>query len=443
MSLSPFASPLSPALRRIAATMLAIAAAFGTPVAPAFAQNEPPDDGDDAVEIVGWDLSDPVNHAESRAFFAGLWAAEDAGLPPPAFEFTNTPPGLMMAMLLPELEVFTEIYGHRLQLDFDAGERYLVTDLIADDAAVRAEFRSFVLTGRLAPRPEVDAEAYLAHYELVLDAVTVQQRATVVNTDSLGMLLESEGLSVEATGPMVDEESSPAQPESLDPENVLRCALRFLTKRSLLAADCFRKRVNQGGLYEQAIKGPQPDFDCDDFSDALIRFLARKLPSDWGLYHGLVYLTCGDMKIGHAVVIVRQPNSRYRWINPFQHGSDQVSPASFPTWEDALRDVVIRRYPNCTWHPKLSKLVVPTVRGIQDDVKGEQPPWFTDPMRRRRFCEQLAKCCVKRVGLGDCTLPSWIVPAEVATCDADDYLPSREDWQPDWGERTPCVVPAR
>ena len=141
--------------RRAAALALTASAMFGTQIA-ALAQDEPPDDGDDTVEIVGWDLSDPVNHAESREFFAGLWAAQDAGLPPPEFEFTNMPPGLILAMLLPELEVFTEIYRHRLQLDFDAGERYLVTDLIADDAEVRAEFRAFVLTGKLAPRPEID-----------------------------------------------------------------------------------------------------------------------------------------------------------------------------------------------------------------------------------------------------------------------------------------------
>ena len=71
--------------RRAAALALTASAMFGTQVA-AFAQDEPPDDGDDTVEIVGWDLSDPVNHAESREFFAGLWAAQDAGLPPPAFE---------------------------------------------------------------------------------------------------------------------------------------------------------------------------------------------------------------------------------------------------------------------------------------------------------------------------------------------------------------------
>lgn len=51
----------------------------------ASAQVPPPDDGDAAVEIVGWDLSDPVNHTESRAFFGGLWAAADAGLQPPRF----------------------------------------------------------------------------------------------------------------------------------------------------------------------------------------------------------------------------------------------------------------------------------------------------------------------------------------------------------------------
>jgi hypothetical protein len=59
--------------------------AIGAVTFAATAQDSPPADGGDAVETVSWDLSDPVNHAESREFFAGLWAAEDAGLPAPDF----------------------------------------------------------------------------------------------------------------------------------------------------------------------------------------------------------------------------------------------------------------------------------------------------------------------------------------------------------------------
>jgi hypothetical protein len=252
--------------------LFAIVLAIGATAFSATAQESPPGDGDDdgeTVEIVGWDLSDPVNHAESRAFFAGVWAAEDAGLPTPElafeFEFTHTPPGLMLAMLLPELDVFTEIYRHRLQLDFDAGERYLVTDLIADDAEVRAAFRAFVLTGKLAPRPEVDASAYLAHYLLVLDAVTAQERASVVSIESLGMLLESEGLSVEAPLPdaIMDVQSTPDLQPS-DGEKT-RCLLHVL--RSSRLGLCLEK------LYDMSeVEGP-PDMDCEDFADAFIRYL--------------------------------------------------------------------------------------------------------------------------------------------------------------------------
>jgi hypothetical protein len=246
--------------------------AIGATAFSATAQESPPGDGDDdgeTVEIVGWDLSDPVNHAESRAFFAGVWAAEDAGLPTPElafeFEFTHTPPGLMLAMLLPELDVFTEIYRHRLQLDLDAGERYLVTDLIADDAEVRAAFRAFVLTGKLAPRPEVDASAYLAHYLLVLDAVTAQERASVVSIESLGMLLESEGLSVEAPLPdaIMDVQSTP----DLQPSDGEKTRFLLHVLRSSRLGLCLEK------LYDMSeVEGP-PDMDCEDFADAFIRYL--------------------------------------------------------------------------------------------------------------------------------------------------------------------------
>ena len=213
---SPFWGPaVTRTSRGVYECLVSIVLAIGVITFATIAQDSPPDDGDDDVEIVDWDLSGPVNHAESREFFAGRWAAEGAGLPAPDFEFTNTPPGLMFAMLLPELEVFAEIYRHRLQLDFDAGERYLATNLIAADADIRAEFRAFVLTGKLAPRPEIDAGAYLAHYMLVLDAVTAQERASVVSVEVFGALVESEGMSVEAPPPAsttVHQTLPPAKP---------------------------------------------------------------------------------------------------------------------------------------------------------------------------------------------------------------------------------------
>jgi hypothetical protein len=215
----------------------------------------------------------PCEPCRIARVFAGRWAAEGAGLPAPDFEFTNTPPGLMFAMLLPELEVFTEIYRHRLQLDFDAGERYLATNLIAADADIRAEFRAFVLTGKLAPRPEIDAGAYLAHYMLVLDAVTAQERASVVSVEVFGALVESEGMSVEAPPPAsatVHQTFPPPNPTDQEAE----CWLKQAVKSSRLNK-CLK------GLYDRTRQVGPPDMDCDDFADAFIRYLQRVMPPGW------------------------------------------------------------------------------------------------------------------------------------------------------------------
>jgi len=399
-------------LRRGAAIAIAASTVFGTHHASALAQDAPPEDGDEPIELVGWDLSDPVNHAESREFFAGLWAAEDAGLPPPQFEFTNTPPGLMLAMLLPELEVFTEIYGHRLQLDFDAGERYLVTDLIADDAEVRAEFRAFVLTGKLAPRPEIDAAAYLTHYQLVLDAVTVQQRASVVSVESLGMLLESEGLSVEATGPMVDESTGPAPTTPSADE--LKCRLRWLVEWS-------RLKCMYRALYERNRNWPEPDFDCDDFADTMLRYMLRHLEG-WTGKIGVIFWKCGDgIANGHAVPVLIDPSGAYWWIEP----KSGVLYGPFATLSALLSSVRAENpransCPNSVAPDQLFDLAPWNLSG----QFGEQDPWHRSIRQRERFCAALAACCRSEVLISPlCPPPAGIPAAPLAHCDFLDYIP--------------------
>jgi hypothetical protein len=413
---------------------------FGTQVA-ALAQDGPPDDGDDTIEIVGWDLSDPVNHAESREFFAGLWAAEDAVLPPPEFEFTNTPPGLMLAMLLPELEVFTEIYGHRLQLDFDAGERYLVTDLIADDAEVRAEFRAFVLTGKLAPRPEIDAEAYLAHYQLVLDAMTLQQRATVVSVESLGMLLESEGLSVEAAGPA---EIVDGQPPSVvvpsDPQK--KCWLQHVLRSSRLNK-CLKD------LYERSREVGPPDMDCDDFADAFIRYLMKVMPGGWTPYYGIVSWKCKErlpngssrwVTYGHAVSVFRDPQGRWWWVDP-RRGIVEGPERSA---ESILREL-------SRWHsggrdcrpadpPRVDQILPISSDILFGVLPGESKPWWQNPARRAALCAALQACCGRSLGPISCPLPVWAPPLP-SGCDILHYLPDPlPAWDEGWGPLQNCTA---
>lgn len=428
-------------LRRGAAIAIAASTVFGTHLASALAQDAPPEDGDEPIELVGWDLSDPVNHAESREFFAGFWAAEDAGLPPPEFEFTNTPPGLMLAMLLPELEVFTEIYGHRLQLDFDAGERYLVTDLIADDAEIRAEFRAFVLTGKLAPRPEIDAAAYLTHYQLVLDAVTVQQRASVVSVESLGMLLESEGLSVEAAGPaeIVDGQPPPVVVPS-DPQK--ECWLKHVLRSSRLN-NCLKD------LYDRSREVGPPDMDCDDFADAFIRYVTKVMPSGWTPYYGVVFYKCKEhlpngtsrwVTSGHAVSVFCDPQGQWWWVDPYR---GIVAGKPEPSVKRLLRAL-------SRWHsggrdcrpadPPFLDQIRPISSDILFGLPGESKPWWQSPARRSALCAALQACCGRSLGQISCPLPVWAPPLP-SGCDILHYLPDPlPAWDEGWGPLQNCTA---
>jgi hypothetical protein len=437
--------------RRAAALALTASAMFGTQIA-AFAQDGPPDDGDDTIEIVGWDLSDPVNRAESREFFAGLWAAQDAGLPPPEFEFTNLPPGLLLAMLLPELEVFTEIYRHRLQLDFDAGERYLVTDLIAEDAEVRAEFRAFVLTGKLAPRPEIDAEAYLAHFELVIDAMTVQQRASIERVEALGVLVESEGMSVEEAPP-ADEGPTLSVPSSSELKRT-KCALLWLLSASRLGCIYDKLRVPPSNTV---------DFDCDDAADALLRRLlllqgpdgARLLPPGWRA-GGTAIVACKDpnppVGRGHAVPVLIDPSGRYWYIEPSRAERSPTDAVCGPyhTEEDLLRALRKRYLRDCdSPHPGIVDSLLP-LRDLSlhaHEVLNEGAPWWTSPVWREKFCAALAECCEATPrNFLDCTQAEWI-PTPRPTfqaCDIREYMPNPlPTWQESWGSLAPCTPPAR
>jgi hypothetical protein len=423
--------------RWVTECLLSVVFAIGAVTFAATAQDSPPADGGDAVETVSWDLSDPVNHAESREFFAGLWAAEDAGLPAPDFEFTNTPPGLMLSMLIPEFEVFTELYAHRLQLDFDAGERYLVTDLIADDAEVRTEFRSFVLTGKLAPRPEVDSEAHLAHYALSIDAITVQERATVVSVHAVGGLIESQGMSVNVatdaetgTSPVPDQ-STPAAEET-------RCRLRWLAEWS-------RLKCMYNALYERDKKWPAPDFDCDDFADAMLRYLLRHLEG-WNGKIGVILWRCSDgTSNGHAVPVLIDPEGRYWWIEP--RSGTVYGP--FATASAALAS--IRAENDAAQHCRSSDLDELRELGPWNlsGWYGEQDPWHQSVRQRNRFCAKLAACCRDYVSLEDnhCPPPPGVPSGPLSNCHIGDYFPldlpptlpplPATDWPP------PCSPPAR
>ena len=393
----------------------------------AVAQNSPPP-GEETCEFC-WDLADEVNRSETRAFFHALWGAEDAGIEPPRFEFTNEAPGLTLAMLLPELEVFAAIYRHRLQPNFDSGPRYLVTNLIHDDPEARAQFRRFVLTGMLGPRPEVDFDAFAEHYLLIADALSLQAHATVACIEVQGGCIQSQGMTLVPAAPVSDElTSTTPTPDELTTETrALRCALKWLTHMSSL--ECIRR----SGLFIG--RTGVADFDCDDYADAMLRYILRRLPSGWTGKYGLVSWRCPPAGAGgHAVPVLIDPSGRYWWIDP--KTGDVFGPFDGQGVQGALEEVlgrIRRKYAptGCsgTWYdPSTRTSILDQLREMSPSGLGgwlgEGPLWFTDQSLRVAFCEALKDCCLKNCHPaceGD--LPNWIPREDRTNCDSSWYVP--------------------
>ena len=399
----------------------------------------------DSPQIVGWKLNDPLNHAESREYFGQVWAAEDAGQACPSFAFTNPVPGLLSAMLAPEHEVFTAIYSHRLNLDLSSGEHYGITDLLRDDPEVQSEFRVFVLTGELAPQPEVDIEAYLKHYALAIDGLTAQSRCTVDHVQCIGSLITSDGMKVVPL--LVPDSLAEAPTESTESEvpdmapGKVRCVLEFLLRRSLLGSQCMRDGEN-GGIYRRG-GSAEPDFDCDDFADAVLRFMLRRL-TGWSGKYGLILAYCGGEVRGHAIGILIDPNGKYWWVDPLRSDHPPLR-GPFDNADAALADAHRFCFEGCSGrvvdsdgnpvHDRVRELAPEGLFGVEPT---EGKPWYTNPDLRQTFCARLAFCCERHVGFGNCVWPAWALPLrqDVLGCDIADYLPI--PWNPEWGKLLPC-----
>lgn len=367
-------------------------AVMGVLTVPVFARSAQSGEGVESTLVV-WDLHNPVNRTESRSYFAALWAAEDAGVSPEAFDFTNAVPGVMNAMLLPELEVLSEVYAHRLDEHSDCGGAQTIFDLIDSDSEIRAEFRRFVLTGKLSPRIETDAAAFLTHYAMALDGITVQAQCTVECVVVSDALLVSEGMRLVNRGP-INLQTSPSGP-ICDPR--LQCALTYLAEASRL------KCMKTGGLY-QSLSGA-PDFDCDDFADAMLQYLLRMLPG-WTGHYGILYWECPTGALGHAVTVLRDSFGLYYWVDAYSG----IVYGPFGSEDDLRRSVEsVWVPPGCVAKPKLWRVIPATGGGVPAHIPAEQPPWYTDLTQVRRFCERLAACCTQIV-------------TPVPACDPGPYL---------------------
>jgi hypothetical protein len=267
-----------------------------------------------------------------------------------------------------------------------------------------------VLTGKLAPRPELDADAYLAHFELVIDAMTVQQRASIERVEALGVLVESEGMSVEMAPP-VDDVTQPTPPWiPADEIESRRCALRWLISWSALK--CVYK-----ARFRNETSRKRPDLDCDDYADAALRFMLRYLEG-WRGKIGTIYWNCPDGSDGHGVPILVDPNGGWWWIEP----KDGSLHGPFRNEVDVLQSARSE-------HPLASRCGGGELDKVLDletyrQHLAESPPWYTSDAMRRRFCRALRKCCNRFANVVyPCIPPAFVPTGERLYCDALLYLP--------------------
>jgi hypothetical protein len=251
--------------------------------------------------MAGWDPSDPVNIADLRAFVAthwdGLWANDQSTLQYLQSHgvqslFRNRLPTVFHTVYVPYLEVFGRIYAHRLQVSGSSDQHFELIDLMALDLDVRSQFKNYILTGKIESEITIDSAAFLEHYQLVVDATSGVQGITVTDAELDGGALVSDGLTVDSVEVVPPSNDCPdladADPASL---SACVCRLQWLARASPLA--CMKRNgLWQADPYDHGDPVPPGDacrggaFDCDDFTDAMIRWLKANGMLDCGESEG-------------------------------------------------------------------------------------------------------------------------------------------------------------
>lgn len=391
-------------------------------------------EGGESVDLAEWDLEDPTNQAEKRLFFAQHWEALETGVPMPQFEFTNEPPGLMAALLIPEFEVFSKLYSHRLDAADQGGDPYDITDLIRDDATVREQFQRYVVTGSLATDPALDIDCWICHWTIVETALSGSAYARVDSVEVVNGQLHSESLELlPREVACAGESSSGPMPN----EDTTKCWLRHLLGRSRLD-ECLR------GLYVRSHDPLSPDMDCDDFADAIVRFVLRCAPPGWTGHYGLATWQCKSngkwVVMGHVVGVFCDPQGQWWWIDarsgqvcgPLDSDADVLRSIDKAFHGTGLCDSRYKAFPD-----QLRPLSDQGIHGLQ----GEALPWWTSSSRRTTFCNQLRECCQTSPPPVPCSLPAEPGIPESVGCRILDYLPSPlPPWQEDWGDPNDCLA---
>ncbi|MDP2323941.1 MAG: hypothetical protein Q8N51_07925, partial [Gammaproteobacteria bacterium] len=181
---------------------------------------------------------------------------------------------------------------------------------------------------------------------------------------------------------------------------------------------------------------PVPRFDCDDFSDAMIQWLLRRLEAIYGpgsvTAENLIFAwQCPDNSttppgwhkpIGHAMPLI-QKDGKFYLIDPFT--GKAYGP--FNTREEAYKKA-LELFMRCEGGRPVGNpdYWVPGYR------PGWEPkPWWTDWEMQKHFCERLKACCGSSLvppgeNLPTCppsTTPGGVAPTVLTPCNFRDYMP--------------------
>ena len=427
----------------------------------------------ESVSGTGWDPADPTNLADLRAFVSmhwdGLWEESPTTI---AFlhehgaqsMFHRQLPSVFYQVYVPYLEVFGRIYEHRLSWSEDPDECFDLIDLMQADAEVRSQFKSFILTGRLESKLAIDADAFFQHYLLVFhpDAGPPNVSVDCISLEDDRLL--SEGLKVEPATVAVpyDDCLIPAL-LGQEADSPCLCKLRWLARASPLAC-MFRNGLWQADPLN--IPSPPDDycnggaFDCDDFTDAVIRWLLSHDLQDCGdgseFFRLPIFWRCGegsDIR-GHLVPVVIIDGKRYivdpytgNVLGPFGGGETEFQrmlkcgyettrggPEHCAEQDGSYRPIDVRGFSNKPALPRWFRS--PTEPGYK--ILEPRLLWVECEESKRRFCERLGECCRSIPSLGRPVCPS---PLGLGLTDEEILLRScslLEDFHEAWG---PCSFP--
>jgi len=374
------------------------------------------------VVATGWDGADPVNKAELRIYLATAYQFEQAGQVWPdsdLFWFSNTPPDHRTVMLASAIEVFNELYEHKIDSWGQHRPPYSLFDLMRDEPAIATKFKHYTLTGEFKTDNQDDPQVLTKHLLMAIEAITQSEEYKLDNFMPDGDGYKSVNLvKQQTTSPPAQSPTMPT-PVSVPPGDVqFHCDLQAWAKRSLLA--CMYSKGLYKGEKRRNINNPNPRgrFDCDDFANAmaqwLIKWLKQQYPNaDINLFS--FYWKCPKLDSngnpvldpngqpvyvdhGHAITIVKM-NGLYYLVDPYT-GQTHGPYSTLKDANDAAIAIAHQQNMLCQgWKPGNPPVISPPG---QHPSPQEPKPWWDWKDMQERFCDKLRQCCNE--------IPTWYTP---------------------------------